>query len=83
VLNSELQIDGYNLYTNDLGKMWRGVAVYASRDIYCNQIYVESVFKDFVIVELRYGREEKLIFGNFYRSQNSATESDEELRTLI
>ena len=83
MLNSELQIDGYHLYTNDLGKMGRGVAVYVSTDNDCNQIYVESIFKDFVIIELRYGLEEKLIFGNFYRSPNSTTESDEELRTLI
>jgi len=69
VLNGESQIDGYNLYTNDLGEMGRWVAVYVSTDIYCNQIYDESVFNDFVIIELRYGLEEKLIFGNFYRAR--------------
>ena len=80
-INSELQIDGYNLCANDLDEMGRGIAVYISTDIYCNQIYVESVFKDFVIIEL--SLDEKSIFGNFYRSPNGTAESDEELRTLI
>ena len=34
--NSELQIDGYNLYTNDLSDNVRGVAIYVSDELSCN-----------------------------------------------
>jgi len=83
VLSSELQIDGYNLYTNDLRGNGRGVTIYVSNDFCCNHIYSDSVFKDFVIIELRYGLNEKLIFCHFFRSPNSSAESDEKLFSLI
>ena len=68
MLTSELKIDGYNLYTNDLSGNGRGVALYVSNNVYCNQMYIDTVFKDWVVIELKYGLNEKLIFGNFYRS---------------
>jgi len=79
--NSELQIDGYNLYINDLSDNVRGVAIYVSDELSCNQLYVESLYKDFVIIQLNGGTKEKLLIGNFYRSPNSSSVSDEELYT--
>ena len=40
--NSELQTDGYNLYTNDLSDNVRGVAIYVSDELSCNQLYANG-----------------------------------------
>lgn len=83
LLNSELNIEGYNLYNNDLTGNGRGVAIYVSDELYCNQLHVDSVYNDFVVLQLHYGVNEKLVIGNFYRSPNNSLESDEELYSLI
>jgi len=51
--NSELNIEGYVLYTNDLAEKRRGVAMYIRDDLYRNQLYVDSVYKDFVLLQLK------------------------------
>jgi len=55
-----------------LQKKGRGVAMYIRDDLYCNQLYVDSVYKDFVLLQLKFGANERLITGNFYRSPNSS-----------
>ena len=57
--------------------------IYVSDELYCNQLHVESVYNDFVVLQLQYGDNEKLVVGNFYRSPNSSLESDKELYSLI
>ena len=54
-----------------------------SDELSCNQLYVESLYKDFVIIQLSCGIKDKLLIGNFYRSPNSSSVSDEELYSLI
>jgi len=71
------------LYTNDLSDNVQGVAIYVSDELSCNQLYVESFYKDFVILQLSCGTKEKLLIGYFYRSPNSSSVSDEELYSLI
>jgi len=82
LLNSELKIDGYNLYTNDLSGNGRGVALYVRDDVCCNLAYVDTTYKDFIALELQCDLE-KLLIGVFYRSPNNSLESDEELNLLI
>ena len=60
LLNSELNIDGYKLYSNDLTGNGRGVAFYVSDELYCNQLHVESVYNDFVVLQLQCGDNEKI-----------------------
>jgi len=57
--------------------------MYIRDDLYCNQLYVDSVYKDFVLLQLKFGANERLITGNFYRSPNSSLQSDEEFYSLI
>ena len=83
LLNSELNIEGYNFYSNDLSGNGRGVALYVSDELHCNQIYLDSDYTDYVVIQLAYGSNDKLLIGNFYRSPNSSLESDEKLYSLL
>ena len=68
---------------NDLAEKGRGVAIYVRDDLCCNQLYIDSVYKDFVLLQLQFGVNKRLIIGNFYRSPNSVLQSDAELYSLI
>jgi len=57
--------------------------MYIRYDLYCNQLYVDSVYKDFVLLQLKFGANERLITGNFYRSPNSSLQPDEKFYSLI
>ena len=46
-------------------------------------VHVDSVYNDFVVLQLHYGVNEKLVIGNLYRSPNNSLESDEEFYSLI
>jgi len=48
-----------------------------------NQIYSDSDYTDFVVIQLELGSNDKLLIGNFYRSPNSSLESDEKLHSLF
>jgi len=43
LLNNELNIDDYVLYTNDLAEKGCRVAMYIHDDLYCNQLYIASL----------------------------------------
>ena len=44
---------------------------------------LNQFYKGFVLLQLKFGANERLIIGNFYRSPNSSLQSDEEFYSLI
>jgi len=80
LFDSELKIESYSLYSNDLSGNGRGVALYVKEDVHCNLLglYVDSKYEDFLVLQMESGVDEKLLLGIFYRSPNNSPESDEE-----
>ena len=78
ICDSELKIEGYNLYSNELSGKGRRVALYVKQEVRCNLLYVDSKYDDFVVLQIDSGVDEKLLIGIFYRSPNNSPESDEE-----
>ena len=76
---SELQIEGYNIFTNDLGGETRGIITYVSREIMCKQIQFFDSFTVYVLIELCTDKINKFTLGTIYRSPNSTSENDEKL----
>ena len=69
--NSELNIEGYGFYSNDLFGSGRGVALYVRDDVHSNLLYMDSTYNDFIVLELECGVE-KVVIGFFYRSPNNS-----------
>ena len=80
---SELNIEGYNMFTNDFNQDTRGIITYVSNVINCKQIQFHKGFKEYLLLELRTDNLSKLTVGTIYRSPNSTTENDEKLLDAI
>jgi len=76
---SELQIDGYNIYTNDLQGNTRGIITYVSNEIICKQIHFFNSFTEYVLIELCIDNLHKFTLCTIYRSPNSTAENDHTL----
>ena len=74
---SELNIDGYDLFSNDLSDNNRGILTYVSKDVACKQIYAENTFQEYVWLEITVQNNFKLYIGTFYRSPSSSPDNDE------
>jgi hypothetical protein len=79
---AELNIQGYNLYTNDLTNNCRGVLIYVDIELNSKLLNHNQTFQEIVLVSVK-GNDEQLIFGNIYRSPNSTQENDLKLSEFI
>ena len=69
---SELELEGYQLYINDLTKKCnRGVAIYVKKCISASQIHMRSIAGDTVWVEIMVESNKKMVLGGVYRSPNN------------
>ena len=83
VEESELQIDGYNLYCSNLSvEKRRGVLLYVDVALSTTQLDIASEFNEYIAVKIR-GRASELIVCNVYRSPNSSSENDISLSECI
>ena len=79
---AELKLEGYNLYTNNLEKVSRGVLIYVEQSLKSQQIFSDNEFEEYVLVKIN-GLEEQIVVGNVYRSPNSSSENDNNMFTFI
>ena len=49
---SELNISGYDIYSNDLNSNNRGIIVYVSQDLSCKVLNVDIDFSEFLLIEI-------------------------------
>ena len=82
---AELQINGYNIFTNSLvsGDGNRGCALYLSTSLQAQQIELKTEFKDSVWVEVDLIGRDKMLIGCVYRSPNSSHVQNAALRDLL
>ena len=46
--NAELNIDGYDMYSNNLWEYNRGIIIYVKESVTCKQIFVDNSFMEYV-----------------------------------
>ena len=80
---SELQIEGYTIYSNNLQDNGRGIVNYVRRDIICQQIYVDNSFNEYLLLQLQLKNKSKVLIGTIYRSPNSLSDNDSKLFGFI
>lgn len=78
---SELQLDGYIIYCNNLQENGRGIVNYVRSDLVCRQYIPQTPFTESLLLELQL--QNKVIVGTIYRSQNSRPDNDNDLLTFI
>jgi Reverse transcriptase (RNA-dependent DNA polymerase)/Endonuclease-reverse transcriptase len=80
---SELSIENYILYINDLNpNNNRGVIVYVHKSIKSKNIDFGMKFSEYLAIEIESG-DGKFLLCNIYRSPSSQEENDKELNSLI
>jgi len=81
---SELNISGYDIYSNDLNSNNRGIIVYVSQDLSCKVLNVDIDFSEFLLIEIEgCSAYNKTTIGVIYRSPSSKPENDLKLYQLI
>jgi len=80
---SELQLDGYIIYCNNLQENGRGIVNYVRSDLVCRQYIPQTPFTESLLLELQLQNNFKVIVGTIYRSQNSRPDNDNDLLTFI
>ena len=76
---SELSLDGFDLYSNDLEKNQRGVLIYVNSSLCSSLVNIDTNFNENLFIRIN----DEIIIGNIYRSPSSKAENDEELCKLI
>jgi len=80
---SELQLDGYIIYCNNLQENGRGIVNYVRSDLVCRQYIPQTPFTESLLLELQLQNNFKVIVGTIYRSPNSRPDNDNDLLTFI
>ena len=80
---SELQLDGYIIYCNNLQENGCGIVNYVRSDLVCRQYIPQTPFTESLLLELQLQNNFKVIVGTIYRSQNSRPDNDNDLLTFI
>ncbi len=84
VQESELKIDGYELYTNlDELSCRRGVCIYAKSNLGASQIQLDVSVKESVWCELKLKGTDKLLIGCIYRSPNASPDDSSMVNEVI
>ena len=88
MLLSELNIDGYNIYSQGLeNNDGRGFLFYIASGIKVSLVEISSAFQECLFLMIRRpksnGHSDQLLIGNVYRSPNSTQENDIELYKLL
>jgi len=88
LLLSELNIDGYNIYSQGLeNNDGRGVLFYIASEIKVSLVEIPSASQECLFLMIRRpesnGHSDQLLIGNVYRSPNSTQENDIELCKLL
>ena len=78
----ELQIDGYQLYSNNLNGNSRGIIIYVNIDIYSKQIVTDDC-SECLLLELNTHNNSKLLICTIYRSPNSSLDNDHKIFKFI
>ena len=76
---SELSLEGYNLYCNDLTQNTRGVIIYVDNALKSSEINFEVSFNETLFVRIN----SDIVIGNIYRSPSSTEENDTKLYELV
>ena len=76
---SELQIEGYTIYSNNLQDNGHGIVNYVRHDIICQQIYLDNSFNEYLLLQLQLENKSKVLIGTIYRSPNSRSDNDSKL----
>jgi len=88
LLLSELNIDGYNIYSQGLeNNDGRSVLFYIASEIKVSLVEIPSASQECLFLMIRRlesnGHSDQLLIGNVYRSPNSTQENDIELYKLL
>ena len=76
LLESEMQINGYNLFLTNLNNKDRGIAVYVDVNLNCLQLDDFSTFNEHLALIIS-GKTKQLNVFAIYRSPNSSLDNDE------
>ena len=81
---SELNIPGYNIYSNNLSSNNRGIIVYVSQNLSCKLLNVNIDFSEFLLLEIEgFNVCNKTTIGVIYRSPSSNSDNDLNMYKLI
>ena len=81
---AEVQIDGYDLFTNDLEtKKGRGVILYANQQFKAQEVKFDTQFEESIWIKINQTPEQNILIGCIYRSPSSNLENLHELCQLI
>ena len=81
---TELNIDGYHLFTTNLeNKTGRGVCIYTRTALNCTNVEFKDDFQESVWVTLETRNSGKLLIGCIYRSKSLGTDNTRKLCNLI
>jgi len=75
VNTAELNIDGYNLFSNNLWEQNRGIIIYVKQDLNCKQVFLNNSFTEYVLLEIETDLNKVMQVATIYRSPNSSFEN--------
>jgi len=73
---SELQLDGYSLYSNDLEGNTRGILNYVKDNLRSKQIMVTEAAKECLLLNIQINKNDNFYVATIYRSPNSTLDND-------
>ena len=84
ILETEININGYNIFGCNVGSpSHRGIAVYVRNDICASEVIVDSLFSEYIFIQVLVGKRPVMTVGAIYRSRSSSLSNDDNLYKLI
>ena len=84
IQDSEFNISGYNMFSANVGKdRSRGILIYVDKRYLAIELDIESLFSEYLFVQINMANKRHLTIGAFYRSPSSSKENDEGMHDLI